>query len=307
MDIPSTIQEILAGLEQVGIQVPWLTSTPAYTGSERDSKIDGQTGFDIAGVKEWEPGERLDHRTTARTGWRTHYTLVFEEARELTVFVLAEDSPSVDFGMVNQTKKQLTATLMASILSNAACTSELAGYGIWSGPQLKQFRGVEPAGRQLLPAINAYLDPEAEIDDTDPAAESGMGQALLRLPVDRRCLVFVISDCLGSRSAADQEALEYAAGMHDLVFLVVGDLRERELPGKGRGFRDIEDLSSGQTMSVLLTDKTRKQWRDEFDRHRHELRKGLSDLGIAMEEFYTNETGEQLSDKLLPIYAGIRP
>jgi len=162
MDIAERIQDTLVGLEQVGIQVAWRTSAPYYMGSERDSNMIGETGFDLAGLKEWEPGDRLDPRSTARTGWRTAYTRVYEQPRELTVYTIVEDSPSLQYGMVNQTKKDLSAKLMASVLLNAACMSDLAGYAVWSGPALKRFRRPQIAGHTLYSALSFYLDDERE-------------------------------------------------------------------------------------------------------------------------------------------------
>jgi len=248
----------------------------------------------------------LDHFTTARMGWRTRYARVYEEPRELDVFVLSEDSERIRFGMVNQTKKQLISWLMAALISNADCMQDRAGYGIWSGNVLKRFSKAQPAGRQLFRALPAYIAPNPEEDEEpEPSEVSGLSQAFSRLPYDHRCLVFVISDDL-SRAPADLQALEEAGSLHDVVFLAVADQREQELP-EGSGFRDIDDLTSGRTSSVYLSEQTRETWRQEFDRRREELRASLSDAGIAMEEFFTHETPEELNDKLLPIIGGYRP
>jgi uncharacterized protein (DUF58 family) len=303
MDTTDMIRDILSGIEQVGIHVPWLTVAPDYVGSERDSKNTGPTGFDLAGINEWEPGDRLDYRNTARTGWRTKFTLVFEQPRQLSVALFVESSSTIDYGMVDQTKKRLTATLMASILLNTACTSDLASYGIWSGSTLLQYRKSAPAGRQIVPALNAYLDPDAETDETEPSSESGLAQLIERLPLNRRCLVFIISDGL---SDADMAALDQVAGMHDFVVLKVGDLRERELPS-GFGFRDIEDVATGRTISIWLSNKSREQWRKAFDERRRQLSEQLGSLGIALEEFFTNESAEAIAEKLVPVFAGYRP
>ncbi|HEY9774270.1 MAG TPA: DUF58 domain-containing protein [Planktothrix sp.] len=305
MDIADQILDTLVGLEQVGIQVAWRTSAPHYTGSERDSNMTGETGFDLAGMKEWEPGDRLDTRTTGRTGWRTRYTRVYEQPRELTVYAIVEDSQSVQYGMVNQTKKQLAAKLMASVLLNATALNDLSGYAVWSGEHLQRFRKPAPAGHTLYAALSFYLDSERENDELQPSEISGLGQALTRLPADRRCLVFVISDCL-AWSESDRDALDQAASQHDIVFLVVGDLRERELPDEGFGFRDIEDIQTGKKVSVFLSAEARRRWQEDFDRRREEMRKRLENFGISMEEFFTDQTVDELNEKIVPVLAGQR-
>jgi len=304
--VESAVPEILAGVEVVGIEIPWRTSAPNYGGSERDSDTTGDTGFDLAGTKEWEPGDRLAVRPTAKTGWRTKYTLVFDQPRELTVFVLVEGSPSIDFGIVQKTKQQLSAFLLASMLENTACTMDLAGYALWSENMIKQFRPVQPAGRLTLQALFGYLDPDSEDDGFEASeTQSGLAQALERLPMDRRCLVFVVSD-FQRCNEDDMRALEDVSGQHDIVACVVGDPRERDLPD-GTGFRDIEDIGSGKVAGVHLNDRTRKQWRESFDAARRELRQKLADLGIAMQEFFTDEAPETLNEKLSLIYGGYRP
>ena len=306
MTIENKMLDILSTVQVIGIEVPWRTNAPDYSGSERDSNTTGDSGFDLAGVKEWEPGEKLAVRPTARTGWRTKFTLVYDQPRELTVFVLVEDSPSVAFGVVNQTKKELSAWLMGSVLQNTACTNDLAGYSIWTGNTVKQFRQQQPAGRLVQQGLYGYLDEDADDDGNDASAEdSGLSQSLERLPMDRRCLVFLISD-FQNFSAADLQALEMVSETHELIALVVGDRRERDLP-EGSGFRDLEDLGSGGVSGIHLSDKTRSQWRDSFDSQRLELRKRLLDLGISMQEFWTDQDAESLNETILPIYSGKRP
>jgi len=245
-------------------------------------------------------------RPTAKTGWRTQFTLVYDQPRELTVFVLVEDSKSVDFGVVHQTKKQLSAWLMASVLQNTACTSDLAGYSIWTGNTIKQFRKQQPAGRLIQQGLFGYLDADAEDDGNEVhASESGLSQSLEQLPMDRRCLVFLVSD-FQNFGAREVQALEQVSETHDVVALVVGDRRERDLP-EGSGFRDLEDLGSGGLSGIHLSDKTRTQWREDFDGQRRELQKRLIDLGISMQEFWTDQDAQSLNETILPIYSGYRP
>jgi hypothetical protein len=306
MTVEDLIQDILSGVLSVGIEVPWRTNAPDYSGSERDSETLGDSGFDLAGIKEWEPGDRLAPRPTAKTGWRTKYTLVFEQPRDLTVYVLVENSKSVDFGVVRHTKKELSAWLMGSVLQNTACTNDLLGYSIWSGNKIHQLRTHRPAGRLIQQGLFGYLDEDSEEDGFDEVeGQSGLVQSLERLPMDRRCLVFIISDWQ-NYSAADKDALEAAAEKHDVIALVVGDRRERELPD-GTGFRDLEDLGTGGVSGIHLSDKTRRQWRESFDAQRQELRKTLVDFGGSMQEFWTDQDVDGLNETILPIYSGHRP
>jgi hypothetical protein len=224
----------------------------------------------------------------------------------VTVFALIEDSVSIDFGQVSQTKKELASRLMACVLVNTAWSRDLAGYAVWSRQDLRRFKEAQSAGRMMSAALVDYIEPDGDGDDFDRTDESGLGQALSRLPRDQRCLVFVISDC-HDRNAADEEALELAAALHDIVFLLVGDSRERELPARGSGFHDIEDLEDGQTATVFLSRKTRLAWRQDFDRLRKALKMRLFDLGAAVEEFWTHESGDEINEKLVPIFLGARP
>jgi hypothetical protein len=157
-----------------------------------------------------------------------------------------------------------------------------------------------------LQGLFGYLDEDAEDDGNEASdTQTGLSQALERLPLDRRCLVFLISD-FQNLSSSDQEMLEVVGNFHDTIALVVGDPRERDLPD-GTGFRDLEDLGSGGVSGVFLSDKNRRQWRDKFNRQRLDLRKRLVDLGISMQEFWTDEDEFALNEKILPIYAGNRP
>jgi len=301
MDTDLIIQEIRSSVEAVAIQVPWRTVAPDYEGSERDSRVPGDTGFDIAGVREWEPGLKLDYLLTARTGWREKLSIEWEQPRQLTVQVFVKESPSIDYGVVKQNKARLAAALVAWVLTGASALSDLAGYGIWSEKGVKRFSRPRSAAKQIYPLLEAYVE-NGEVDEPCENGAAALYSLVERLPTNRKCLVFVISDSL---SAEEMNALDAASG-HDVVVLAVGDLRERELP-PGRGFREIQDINTGKTITVLLNEDTRQKWRAAFDKQRSDLRSGLDELGMSMEEFFTHEDEPEFKEKLLPILGGHRP
>jgi hypothetical protein len=302
MDTDLIIQEIRSSVEAVAIQVQWRTVAPDYEGSERDSRVPGDTGFDIAGVREWEPGLKLDYLLTARTGWREKLSIEWEQPRQLTVAVLVKESPSIAYGVVNQTKQKLAATLVAWVLTGASALCDLAGYGIWSEKGVKRFSRPRPAAKQIYPLLETYIEDPGMVEEPYENGAASLASLVERLPTNRKCLVFVISDGL---SAEELKALD-AASEHDVVVLAVGDLRERELP-EGTGFREIQDINTGKTITVLLNERTRQKWREAFDKQRSDLRTGLDGLGMSMEEFFTHEDEPEFKEKLLPILGGHRP
>ncbi|MBU6452589.1 MAG: hypothetical protein KGS72_12460 [Cyanobacteria bacterium REEB67] len=298
-----TIQTILSGIVPVGLTIAWPTNKVEPGSGDRRTRIMGDTGFDLAKLKEWDPGDRVDGKASAKTGWRETLAALYEEPRDLTVWTIADNSPALIFGTQNMTERTLAATLLGRILG-AASRDDRAGVITYDEQHLQQILPPKSASSQLLPALYSYLDPDESSFINNESSVSGLQQALLRLPLTERCLVFVIST-FHNLTAEELQSLTTVGHVHDLVCLIIGDVRERELP-EGFGLRELKDLRTGRSTTVWLSKRRRAQWAAEFDSERKRLRHSLGDAGAAVEEFNTSDGDEGIDLKLVPVLTGVR-
>ena len=110
-------REILKKVKQIEIRTRGLVDS--FFGGEYHSSFKGR-GMTFSEVREYQPGDDvrlIDWNVTARSG--NPFIKVFEEERELTVFLLVDISSSGSFGSENYLKKTVGAEI-ASVLGFSA-------------------------------------------------------------------------------------------------------------------------------------------------------------------------------------------
>ncbi len=110
-------REILKKVKRIEIRTRGLVDS--FFGGEYHSSFKGR-GMTFSEVREYQPGDDvrlIDWNVTARSG--NPFIKVFEEERELTVFLLVDISSSGSFGSENYLKKTVGAEI-ASVLGFSA-------------------------------------------------------------------------------------------------------------------------------------------------------------------------------------------
>ena len=110
-------REILKKVKRIEIQTRGLVNN--FFGGEYHSVFKGR-GMTFSEVREYQPGDDIrliDWNVTARSG--NPFIKVFEEERELTVFLIVDISASGAFGSESQLKKNIGAEI-ASVLGFSA-------------------------------------------------------------------------------------------------------------------------------------------------------------------------------------------
>ena len=110
-------KEILKKVRQIEIRTKNIVND--FFGGDYHSNFKGR-GMTFSEVREYVPGDdvrSIDWNVTARTG--SPFIKVFEEERELTVFLLVDISSSGEFGTRSQLKKDYIAEI-ASVLGFSA-------------------------------------------------------------------------------------------------------------------------------------------------------------------------------------------
>ncbi|MQA09885.1 MAG: DUF58 domain-containing protein [Pseudonocardiaceae bacterium] len=208
-------------------------------------------GSEPAGSREYRPGEdevrRMDWAVTARTTVPHVRETVAD--RELSVWILADASPSMDFGTVELEKRELAAGAVAAIGFLTAGAGNRLGADILGADGIRRL----PArtGRtHLLGLLRILLTgPRGAAGTHRPGLEGALVN--LRRAVRRSGLVVVVSDFLdgadGERPAWEPE-LRRLSVRHQVIAIEVTDPRELELPNVG--LLTVVDPETGERREV---------------------------------------------------------
>ena len=132
---------------------------------------------------------------------------------------------------------------------------------------------------------------------------SGLYEALSELPRNR-ALVFVVSDFI-DLSKKEKEALSDAAAVHDVVCVVIQDLRERELPA-GRGMYTLRDIVSGDAKTVWLNDTNRDLFRRNAQQRLDDLAAFFKTANCDWGLFSTEQNADEVIPEMMRLFGGHR-
>ena len=211
-------------------------------------------GIEFSGVRDYIRGDdirSIDWNVTARMG--RPYVKVFEEERELQIFIVVDSSLSMQLKTERRTKYE-TASEAAALVTIA---SEMNGcpVGAVFFDGAIHFSCAPRLGREQTMLILTRLDklpPKGVTGSVLGNALTGAGKLLTK-----RSLVFIFSDF---RSGEWEKPLISLAQKNDVVAMRLMDKFDESLPSMGSV--PFEDCESDLTM-VLPTssEKFKKEWR----------------------------------------------
>jgi len=206
--------------------------------------------LDLAEVRQYQPGDevrRIDWNVTARMNQL--FVRQYREEKELTAWLLVDLSPSMDFGTVQQFKRQVAvdfAGVAAYIIARHGDKVGAIGFPTRTGELFVPPR----TGRQQPLRIVHALAAEPPVSGGGRTDLGAVLQQLGRI-VRRRSLLFLISD-FHSPDGWDA-ALAELGKRHDVIAVRIEDPRERELPDVGGIY--LEDPETGRQVWVDTSDR----------------------------------------------------
>jgi uncharacterized protein (DUF58 family) len=206
-------------------------------------------GTEIAGSREYRPGEdevrRMDWAVTARTG-APHVRETIAE-RELTVWVLVDATPSMDFGTADLEKRELAVAAVAAVGFLTAGAGNRLGAEVLTSAGVRRF----PArtGRAHLVGLLRVL--QATPRGT-PGTAPALGDSLdgLTRALRRRGVVVVVSDFLDE---GWEPALRRLVARQQVIAVEVVDPRELTLPNVG--VLTVVDPETGRRREVATASR----------------------------------------------------
>lgn len=244
------------------------------------------SGMEFEEVREYAPGDEIrsiDWNVTARMG--KPFVKRYVEERELTIWFLVDLSASGSFGSRSQLKSETAAEFCALLAFAAIRNNDKVGLVVFTD---RVELSIAPSkGRtHVLRLIRELLRFAPQGRGTD------LGTALeyLGRVTHKRGVVFLVSDFLTPAPLAQEggKRLRILARRHDLVAVVVGDARERELPNVG--LIELEDAETGERVLLDTSSaKVRREYASAARRRLEALRDFFRVTGIDQVEVLTGQ------------------
>jgi len=213
-------------------------------------------GIEFSGVRNYIRGDdirTIDWNVTARMG--QPFVKVFEEERELQIFLIVDSSASMQLTSGNKKSKYMNAAEAAALITIAAEMNGCPIGAVCFDGEI-HFSAKPQLGREQTMQILNHLDKLSE----NPVNGSVLGNALNGTGklLKKRSMVFVFSDF---RSGDYEKPLISLAQKNDVIAIRLEDSMDSELPVVGTiPFVDIE---SGLKMRLPTNSaKLKKEWKD---------------------------------------------
>lgn len=247
------------------------------------------TGTDLAGLREYTEGDdarHIDWNATARLG--EPQLRMFNEDRELTVWLVLDRSASMTVGPPGRAKQDVLTELALALARLFGRGGNRVGALLFDNGAV---RTVPPGtGRAHVLRIGAELTgsrPDARDDSakqrgtTDLAA---MLDAVARL-ASRRALIIVISDFIGDGDW--ERSLLRLVPRHEAAVLRVTDAADDELPDAGLVV--LEDAETGEQLVIDTGDPLlRDRLREGVEERNARLEAGMRRAGVPVHRIDTS-------------------
>ena len=231
-------REILKKVKRIEIRTRGLVDS--FFGGEYHSSFKGR-GMTFSEVREYQPGDDvrlIDWNVTARSG--NPFIKVFEEERELTVFLLVDISSSRSFGSEDYLKKTVGAEIASVLGFSAIKNNDKVGLILFSNDIVK-YISPKKGKSHVLRVIRELLYTNSEGGGTS------IGNALdfVMKVSKRKSVVFLLSDFIDENY---WDSLKIVNRKHDFVGIKIFDPFEVNFPNVG--MLKAEDPETGSVFWI---------------------------------------------------------
>ena len=222
-------------------------------GGEYHSAFKGQ-GMTFSEVREYYPGDdirMIDWNVTARNN--APFIKVFEEERELTVYILVDISSSGEFGTINQLKSDISAELASVLGFSAIRNQDKVGLILFSS-QVEKYIPPKKNKSHILRLIREVLFH----NPTNKETSIKVALDFLMNVSTRKSVVFLISDFLDYDY---WKPLKLVNKKHDLIGIRISDPAEQKIPNLG--LLKIIDPESNEECWVDTSSKKEREFSEK--------------------------------------------
>jgi len=267
-----------------------------FTIGEHRSVFHGH-GFDLVGLRDWHPGDRLNQVDWAQSSLTNFSPMVvrdFQQPSTAAVIAVADGSLSTRCGIDGVPIAAAIARSIGTIGMSAVFFHDMFGL-ITFGPDFEQLAAVRPriGKNQVIHCLEAYqfetgLQPLKRADSLSMTLAGFMRKT---------SLVPVISDFLFDNPGEILNELAELNSAHDVFVVLIDSAFAFELPPVSAGWIEAFDVETGRARvmsrgSMRALARRTREWQDQVaklakDRDLDVLRIGVNELetAIALSEF----------------------
>ena len=286
------MQDLLRKVRRIEIKVRGLSQN-ILAGQYR-SAFKGR-GMAFSEVREYYVGDDvrdIDWNVTAR--YAQPHVKVFEEERELTIMLLVDVSHSLDFGSTSETKRDLVATIAATIAFACIHNNDRVGLMLYTD-RVERYIPAGQGRKHVLQLISEILTYRPERHSTQISSSLEM----LSRVVKKRCSAFIVSDFITEApTGAERALIQRTARRHDLLAIRVVDRRDYDLSAMGLTL--MRDLETGASRYVdTSSERLREQYATNYTTFAAEWEHLMRESGI---DHAIAETGEDIIPVLSQLF-----
>lgn len=241
-------------------------------------------GVDFADLREYQPDDDIryiDWNVTARMD--TPYVRTYVEDREITAWFLLDLSPSIDFGPVQNLKRQVLIDFVTTMARLMTRHGNRVG-AIFYGGKIEKTIPARGGRLHVLRLINDLLKqpplPQAPFTDLTPLLEGG------NRAIKQRSMIFLISDFISAPGW--ERSLSLLNHRHEVMAVRLWDPREMDIPDVG--IIVMEDAETGEQLYVDTHDRHFRARFAEAARQREaELQQTFKRAGLDLLSLSTEE------------------
>ena len=213
------------------------------------SAFKGQ-GLNFADLREYQVGDDIRNihwSVSAKVG--NPYVKLYEEERELTVFIMVDLSGSGEFGSNEKIKTEIAAEIAAILGFSAIKNNDKVGLLLFTD-KVELFIPAKKGKKHILRLLRdiSYFKPENRKTDIGKALRYLLNMA------PKKAIVFVISDF---QDETFEENLKITAKKHDIVPVIIEDPVELKLPKSG--IVALEDQETGEVIYINSSSKNMQE------------------------------------------------
>ncbi len=238
-------------------------------------------GMSFREVREYYPGDDvrfIDWNVSAR--FSHPFTKVFEEERELTVYLLVDVSASGLFGTTQHSKRDLITEMGAVLAFSAINNNDKVG-AIFFSDKIEKY--IQPKkGRQHALYIVREL-----LTATSTGKATNMEEAIrfFNKTTRQKGVAFILSDFMDVQYEND---LKVIGGRHDVIGLHVYDKMDMQLPPIG--LMQVEDMETGATVWIDSSNElVRYNYHQQFIQRSTQCKNYFTKAGAELLNIRTDE------------------
>ncbi|MGN6212147.1 DUF58 domain-containing protein [Parafilimonas sp.] len=272
------VSELLKKVRALEIKSRRLTNH-LFTG-EYHTAFRGQ-GMAFKEVREYQPGDDvrfIDWNVSARMDHT--YSKIFEEERELSVFLLIDVSASSLFGTFKQSKKDLITEMAALLAFSAVSNNDKAGLIFFSN-KVEKYIPAKKGKEHVLYMLREMITFQPRSSQTDITKAI----AYLNRVTRHKSIVFILSDFA---DAGYEQTLKVAAKRHDIIGIQVHDKRDIDLPKMG--LLQLQDAETGRSILLNTSDVVmRAEYNRQFNKIQEDARRVFRLAGADLVQLATGD------------------